>query len=90
MADQSASLDWQGDIPVSRRFDDPYFSLQGGLAETRHVFLAGNGLPERVRPGFRVLELGFGTGLNFLVTLKAVREAGSRGLWSSRASRGSR
>jgi tRNA U34 5-methylaminomethyl-2-thiouridine-forming methyltransferase MnmC len=79
MADQSASLDWQGDIPVSRRFDDPYFSLQGGLAETRHVFLAGNGLPGRARPGFRVLELGFGTGLNFLVTLKAFREAGVEG-----------
>jgi hypothetical protein len=25
-----AELDWQGDIPVSRRFDDPYFSLAGG------------------------------------------------------------
>ena len=82
MADQSAPLDWQGDIPVSRRFDDPYFSLQGGLEETRQVFLAGNGLPDRFRPGFRVLELGFGTGLNFLVTLKAHREAGAVGpLW---------
>ena len=79
MADQSAPLDWQGDIPVSRRFDDPYFSLQGGLEETRHVFLAGNGLPERFRPGFQVLELGFGTGLNFLVTLKAHRAAGAVG-----------
>lgn len=60
-------LDWRdGDIPVSTRFDDPYFSLSGGLAETRHVFLAGNGLPERLRPGFHVAELGFGTGLNLL------------------------
>ena len=67
-ADQSgANLDWrEGAIPVSRRFDDPYFSLNGGLAETRHVFLAGNGLPARLRPGFHVAELGFGTGLNLL------------------------
>lgn len=59
-------LDGQGEIPVSRLFDDPYFSLAGGLAETRHVFLAGNDLPARLRPGFHVAETGFGTGLNLL------------------------
>lgn len=60
-------LDWRdGIIPVSRRFDDPYFSLNNGLAETRHVFLAGNDLPDRLHPGFHVAELGFGTGLNLL------------------------
>ncbi len=60
-------LDWRdGVIPVSRQFDDPYFSLNDGLAETRHVFLAGNDLPARLRPGFQVAELGFGTGLNLL------------------------
>lgn len=63
----SADLEWRdGDIPVSRRFDDPYFSLNGGLDETRHVFLAGNDLPARLAPGFHVAELGFGTGLNLL------------------------
>lgn len=61
------ALDWRDDvIPVSRRFDDPYFSLNGGLAETRHVFLAGNDLPARLTPGFHVAETGFGTGLNLL------------------------
>ncbi len=65
--EQGQGLDWRdGVIPVSRRFDDPYFSLNDGLAETRHVFLAGNDLPARLRPGFRVAELGFGTGLNLL------------------------
>ena len=66
--DQSgADLDWRdGTIPVSRRFDDPYFSLNGGLEETRYVFLAGNDLPARLVPGFHVAELGFGTGLNLL------------------------
>jgi tRNA U34 5-methylaminomethyl-2-thiouridine-forming methyltransferase MnmC len=68
----AADLDWRDDaIPVSRRFDDPYFSLAGGLEETRHVFLAGNGLPARFRDGFRIAELGFGTGLNLLATLLA-------------------
>lgn len=79
-ADQTADLDWRDErIPVSRRFDDPYFSLDGGLAETRHVFLAGNGLPERFRPGFHIAELGFGTGLNMLAALIAWREAGITG-----------
>ena len=65
--EQGAGLDWRdGVIPVSQRFDDPYFSLNDGLAETRHVFLAGNDLPARLRDGFQVAELGFGTGLNLL------------------------
>ena len=70
-------LDWRDDlIPVSRQFDDPYFSLSGGLEETRHVFLAGNGLPARFRDGFHIAELGFGTGLNLLATLMAHRGPG--------------
>lgn len=74
---QRAELIWRdGGIPVSSRFDDPYFSLAGGLAETRHVFLAGNGLPGRFAPGFRIAELGFGTGLNMLAALLAWRGAG--------------
>ncbi|MDP3195958.1 tRNA (5-methylaminomethyl-2-thiouridine)(34)-methyltransferase MnmD [Tabrizicola sp.] len=69
---QTPTLDWRDEtIPVSRRFDDPYFSLAGGLDETRHVFLAGNGLPGRFCDGFRIAELGFGTGLNLLAVLLA-------------------
>lgn len=65
--DQPPELQWRdGSVPVSSRFDDPYFSLAGGLAETRHVFLTGNDLPGRLRPGFHIAELGFGTGLNLL------------------------
>lgn len=67
MVDQRAELDWRdGVIPVSTRFDDPYFSLNDGLAETRHVFLAGNRLEARLCDGFQIAELGFGTGLNLL------------------------
>ncbi|PTQ74816.1 tRNA (5-methylaminomethyl-2-thiouridine)(34)-methyltransferase MnmD [Celeribacter persicus] len=65
--DQTASIEWRdGKIPVSRQFDDPYFSLGNGLEETRHVFLTGNDLPARLCDGFQVAELGFGTGLNML------------------------
>lgn len=69
------ALEWRdGIIPVSRRFDDPYFSLDDGLEETRHVFLGGNDLPARFAPGFHIAELGFGTGLGALVALMAWRE----------------
>ncbi len=78
--DQQADLTWRtGDVPVSTRFDDPYYSLENGLAETRYVFLQGNDLPARFRDGFHVAELGFGTGLNFLVTLQAFRQVGGMG-----------
>lgn len=75
MRDQHPDIVWRdGDVPVSTRFDDPYFSLENGLEETRHVFLAGNGLPGRFRDGFRIAELGFGTGLNLLASLQAWRD----------------
>lgn len=77
---QHSAVEWnERGTPVSTRFDDPYFSLENGLEETRHTFLAGNDLPARFRPGFHVAELGFGTGLNMLATLIAFREAGAEG-----------
>ncbi len=79
MQDQQAELEWRdGGVPVSLRFDDPYFSLENGLAETRHVFLDGNGLVERFDAALHVAELGFGTGLNVLTTVLAWQEAGRR------------
>lgn len=74
-----AGLTWREDVPVSDRFDDPYYSLENGLAETRHVFLHGNDLPQRYQDGFHVAELGFGTGLNLLALLQDWRKAGATG-----------
>lgn len=77
-ADQE--LEWrEGQVPISTRFDDPYYSLDHGLAETRHVFLAGNDLPARFRDGFAVAELGFGTGLNLFATVLAWHQSGAAG-----------
>ena len=79
-APDTPQLDWlDGCIPVAKRFDDPYFSLSGGLSETRYVFLTGNNLPARFTPGFHIAELGFGTGLNMLAALIAWRIAGIPG-----------
>lgn len=80
MGDQRSSLAWRAEgVPVSTRFDDPYYSLEDGLAETRHVFLEGNELPGRFRDGFCIAELGFGTGLSALVAAWAWRESGQAG-----------
>ncbi|GIT89795.1 FAD-dependent oxidoreductase [Jannaschia pagri] len=65
-AGENPQVQWVEGVPVAQAFDDPYFSLNDGLAETEHVFLAGNDLPARLIPGFHVAELGFGTGLNAL------------------------
>lgn len=66
MGDQHDDLEWRDGVPISTRFEDPYYSLDNGLAETRHVFLDANDLPARYCDGFHIAELGFGTGLNFL------------------------
>lgn len=66
---QPASLDWSlAGTPAATAFADIYFSTDGGLEETRTVFLEGCGLPERWKSQsvFTIAELGFGSGLNFL------------------------
>ena len=62
-------LEWRDDtLPISRIFNDPYYSFVDGLEETHHVFLQGNDLAVRffAQSQFHIAELGFGTGLNFL------------------------
>lgn len=73
---QPANLEFNNEgTPVSRDFDDVYFSNDNGLEETRYVFLAGNQLAERfpthARSLFIIAESGFGTGLNFLTLWQA-------------------
>lgn len=73
---QPANLEFNAEgTPVSRDFDDVYFSNDNGLEETRYVFLDGNQLnarfPEHPRSQFVVAESGFGTGLNFLTLWQA-------------------
>lgn len=77
MTHQSAEISWTGETPVSTLYEDPYFSLDDGLAESAYVFLDGNGLPGRFSPGFHIAELGFGTGLNLAIAYDAARAAGA-------------
>lgn len=75
---QAAVLRWSdAGTPASADFNDVYYSQENGLEESQHVFLQGNDLPRRWRdhpdPHFCIGELGFGTGLNFLLTWQAWR-----------------
>ncbi|MFD1746056.1 tRNA (5-methylaminomethyl-2-thiouridine)(34)-methyltransferase MnmD [Rhizobium helianthi] len=68
---EANALEWrEGDMPYSSQFGDHFYCQTDGRLECGHVFLNGNGLPERwQRAGaFRIGELGFGTGLNFCET----------------------
>ena len=67
-----AIIDWDNDTPRCRKHGDIYFSTDGGIKETEYVFLQGNQLPQRwqEQSSFTIAETGFGTGLNFLCTLK--------------------
>ncbi|MDH6594664.1 tRNA 5-methylaminomethyl-2-thiouridine biosynthesis bifunctional protein [Variovorax sp. TBS-050B] len=72
---------WRPDgVPHSARFDDIYHTETGALAQARHVFLGGCGLPEAWagRPRWLILETGFGLGLNFLTAWQAWRADGAR------------
>lgn len=56
----------------SRRFDATYHSRHGALAESEHIFIK-NGLQYKKECGLtnvNILEVGYGTGLNAMLSLK--------------------
>ena len=70
----TAAVDFDGLRPVSRTFGDVYHDADGAT-ETARVFLEPAdiaGRARRCRDTFTIGELGFGTGLNLLVTCGAV------------------
>ena len=78
-------IEWLDDgtesgAPYSPRFGDRYRSELGGIEQARRVFLAGCGLPAawRDQAQWRILETGFGLGLNFLVTWAAWKADAAR------------
>lgn len=58
---------------------EAYKSLHGAISEARSVYLEGSGVAERLAAGSAtdVLEVGFGTGLNFLVSATAAVAGGA-------------
>jgi len=76
---RAAEVQVRDGVPFAPEYGDVYHPVAGPLQQARHVFLAGNGLPDRWRgrDRFVVLETGFGLGNNFLATWDAWRRDGS-------------
>jgi len=53
----------------NQELDEHYHSINGAVQESRHVFINA-GFKAIRKPEFSVLEVGFGTGLNALLSLK--------------------
>jgi tRNA 5-methylaminomethyl-2-thiouridine biosynthesis bifunctional protein len=71
---EPAEIDFKADgTPVSRVYGDIYFQPEGGADEATYVFLKGCELLAQFakrEPFFNLLEMGFGTGLNFILTMQ--------------------
>lgn len=74
---QYTNIIWRDGQPYSELFDDIYYSSSesegiSGESEFQHVFFKHNGLPERWqgRDDFVIAELGFGSGLNCVLTMR--------------------
>ena len=77
---EPAEIAWtERGAPRSVAFDDIYFNEADGRAESAHVFLGGARWPEawRGRDRVAIAELGFGIGLNCLLTEAAWRGSGA-------------
>lgn len=59
--------------PFSDKFNDIYFDTEFGYQQSNDVFIEGNNIKEKLLAAngtITIAETGFGTGLNFLLTLK--------------------
>jgi len=72
---QATHLEYKDPLtPFSPLFQDVYFAAQAGIAESTHVYLDGTKFAEEIatgNPSITVAEIGFGVGLNFLLTMQA-------------------
>lgn len=64
----------------SHRFDQHYHNPNGAVAESKYNFFEANGLYEtlKTQTELTILEVGFGTGLNLLLTLDALSSFNSK------------
>ncbi|MBY7735329.1 tRNA (5-methylaminomethyl-2-thiouridine)(34)-methyltransferase MnmD [Francisella philomiragia] len=65
---------WQDNTPKSELFDDFYFSSTSGINESSYNYLEHNFLEQRFKKLadyqiYRICETGFGSGLNFILTM---------------------
>ncbi len=76
---KSSKLSFQEDgAPYCNRFNDIYFDSESGCVQSEYIFIEKNQIMQRLgnaKNTFCIAETGFGTGLNFLLTLQAYQYA---------------
>jgi len=55
---------------INQELNEQYHSMHGAIQEAQHVYVK-HGFEATTQTALRILEIGFGTGLNFLVTAAA-------------------
>ncbi|QBG37408.1 bifunctional tRNA (5-methylaminomethyl-2-thiouridine)(34)-methyltransferase MnmD/FAD-dependent 5-carboxymethylaminomethyl-2-thiouridine(34) oxidoreductase MnmC [Litorilituus sediminis] len=75
----SSQLSFQSDgAPYCLRFNDIYFDSNSGYQQSSDIFITANNIFQRfltAKKTITIAETGFGTGLNFLLTLQAYQNA---------------
>ena len=59
-----------------RDLKETYHSVHGSISESMHVFI-NSGLHSHPKKNINILEIGFGTGLNTLLTLENIKNPNS-------------
>lgn len=69
----------------SEQFQQHYHNLAGAVTESRHVFITAAELPKRLAQQsiLTIFETGFGSGMNFLLSLQHAQECGARIIYQS-------
>lgn len=78
MNSKTALIFQDNGAPYSKKFDDIYFDTKTGCEQSKNVFINSNNILERLKHNnslFTIAETGFGTGLNFLLTLEAYKQS---------------
>lgn len=77
-----ASVKWEGSTAYSRDFDDIYWSREAPVPEKTHVFtelIQSSWRQLKPNNPFSIGELGFGFGLNFMLTAERWKQGGFQG-----------
>ena len=69
--EKTQDITWMDGLPFSNIYQDRFFQ-DDAISEIKNIFIEPNQLLERIKSNtqIRICELGFGFGLNFLVTAK--------------------
>lgn len=78
VTDKTSLIFQKNGSPFCQRFNDIYFDIDDAQQQSETVFIETNKIVDKLilsNNTFTIAETGFGTGLNFILTLKAYQQA---------------